>query len=90
MEAGVGERDVADGDGADGDRPVDVPNPWWGTWETREPDPSDPLDRLCERYAEGEIDEAEFERRLGLLLDTEDTDPATARERLREHTGRND
>lgn len=85
-----GERDVVDGDGADGGRPVDVPNPWWGTWETREPEPGDPLDRLRERYAEGEIDEAEFERRLGLLLDTEDADPATARERVRERPGRND
>lgn len=82
--------DVADGDEADDGRPVDVPNPWLGTRETRESGSSDPLDRLRERYAEGEIDEAEFERRLGLLLDTEDADPATARERVREHPGRND
>lgn len=71
-------------------RPVDVPNPWWGTRGTRDPESSDPLDRLRERYAEGEIDEAEFERRLGLLLDAADADPTTARERVRERPGRND
>jgi len=36
----------------------------------------DPLDRLRDRYASGDIDEAEFERRLEGLLETEDTDPA--------------
>lgn len=49
-----------------------------------DPAPSDPVDRLRERYAEGDIDEAEFERRLDALLDTEDADAETARERLRE------
>ncbi|WP_345777006.1 SHOCT domain-containing protein [Halorarum salinum] len=46
-----------------------------------------PLSRLRERYAAGEIDEAEFEHRLDLLLETEDADAATARERLREWEG---
>jgi uncharacterized membrane protein len=32
----------------------------------------DPLEELRRRYAEGEIDEAEFERRLERLLETED------------------
>ena len=47
----------------------------------------DPVDRLRERYAEGDIDETEFERRLDLLLDTENADAETARERVRERTG---
>lgn len=45
------------------------------------PDPEpdvDPLAELRRRYAEGEIDELEFERRLERLLETEDE--ATARE----------
>ena len=52
-----------------------------------EPVPSDPVDRLRERYAEGDIDETEFERRLDLLLDTEGADAETARERVRERNG---
>lgn len=40
----------------------------------------DPVERLRERYANGEIDEAEFERRLETVLATADTDPETARE----------
>lgn len=35
-----------------------------------------PLDRLKRRYAEGEIDEDEFERRLERLLETEDESAA--------------
>lgn len=35
-----------------------------------------PLDRLKRRYAEGEIDEVEFERRLERLLETEDESAA--------------
>jgi hypothetical protein len=34
----------------------------------------DPLDTLRDRYARGEIDEIEFERRLERLLETEDVD----------------
>jgi uncharacterized membrane protein len=54
----------------------------------------DPLATLRERYATGEIDEAEFERRLDRLLETEeleervhggpDSDPGRERERRRE------
>lgn len=45
---------------------------------------SDPVEELRRRYAEGEIDEVEFERQLETVLATEDTDPETARERLQD------
>jgi len=41
-----------------------------------ETDQTDPVDELRDRYARGEIDEAEFERRLEGLLETEDVDAA--------------
>jgi len=37
---------------------------------------TDPVDELRDRYARGEIDEAEFERRLEALLETEGVDAA--------------
>ncbi len=37
---------------------------------------SDPLETARRRYARGEIDEAELERRLAALLETEAVDPA--------------
>jgi uncharacterized membrane protein len=40
----------------------------------RETEADDALDRLRERYAAGEIGEAEFERRLERLLETEDAE----------------
>jgi hypothetical protein len=39
----------------------------------------DPADRLRERYVAGEIDEAEFERRMDRLLDRDSTDRTDGR-----------
>lgn len=47
---------------------------------------ADPMETLRERYARGDVDEAEFERRLDRLVETEDLDAADAtvdRETLR-------
>ena len=40
--------------------------------DTGERSSEDPVEKLRERYARGEIDEAELERRLDALLETED------------------
>lgn len=40
-------------------------------------DDEDPLTTLRQRYANGKIDEAEFERRLELMLETEDVQEST-------------
>lgn len=55
------------------------------TADTATTDQRDPLETLRERYARGEIDEAEFERRLEDLLET-DPDESASRvdERSRE------
>jgi len=37
--------------------------------------PEDPVEKLRRRYAQGEIDEVELERRLDALLEMEDVDP---------------
>ncbi|WP_435145797.1 SHOCT domain-containing protein [Halobaculum sp. P14] len=50
----------------------------------RDAEAADPVERLRERYAAGDIDDVEFEQRLDTLLETEDADAETARERLRE------
>lgn len=42
--------------------------------ENRNGSGDDPLSTLRDRYARGEIDEAEFERRVERLLETEDVD----------------
>jgi len=39
-------------------------------------DATDPIDELRDRYARGEIDEVELERRLDALLETERLDPS--------------
>ncbi len=48
-------------------------------------DETDPLARLKTRYANGEIDEATFERRLEAVIETEsvDNDIESTRERIR-------
>lgn len=43
----------------------------------------DPVERLRERYADGEISDAEFERRLERLLETEDLDRLLDSDRAR-------
>lgn len=42
--------------------------------DSEERSSEDPVEALRERYARGEIDEAELERRLDALLETEDVD----------------
>ena len=54
--------------------------------DSAEPETEDPVERLRERYASGEIDDAEFERRLDALVETEDANPETARDRLRDRS----
>jgi len=49
--------------------------------ETDDADPPDPLSILRERYACGEIDEAEFERRVERLLETDSIETAKRRHR---------
>ena len=49
--------------------------------ESEPPEAESPLERLQTRYAEGKIDEEEFERRLTRILDA---DEAARDERLRE------
>ena len=55
----------------------------WGTDDSEPETSQDPVEQLRERFANGEIDEVEFERQLELLVATEDTDPQTARQRIR-------
>ncbi len=57
------------------------------TATTPDAETSDPVERLRERYADGEIDDVEFERQLEALLATEDADPETAHERLQNRGG---
>jgi uncharacterized membrane protein len=46
-------------------------------------DAADPVATLRERYARGELTEAEFERRLDTLLETEGTEQPSDRDRER-------
>ncbi len=52
-----------------------------------EQEQEDPLERLKRRYAEGEIGDEEFERRLERLLETEDESTATDYLRRERSTG---
>ncbi|WP_135534293.1 SHOCT domain-containing protein [Halostella pelagica] len=45
----------------------------------------DPEDRLRERYVAGEINEAEFERKMGLLLGSDDTEKRLDERNTREY-----
>jgi len=55
-----------------------------GAFDDPETDETDEaVARLRERYARGEIDEAEFEHRLEALLETEDLDATTGTDRDR-------
>ena len=51
------------------------------------PDEEDPLERLKRRYADGEIGDEEFERRLERLLETEDEGAAADYLRRERSTG---
>lgn len=42
-----------------------------GSESTGSPEQRDPLEKLKQRYVEGEISEAEFEKRLETLLDAD-------------------
>jgi uncharacterized membrane protein len=56
--------------------------------EPAEPATQDPLEELRERYARGDIDDLEFERRLERLLETEDVErPSESRSRVRTENG---
>jgi len=50
----------------------------------RESDDETPLERLRRRYAEGELTDEQFERKLERLLETETLEDVEDRERLRE------
>ncbi|WP_424002330.1 SHOCT domain-containing protein [Haloarcula salina] len=75
-----------DSDDEDVDEPADEPR----RAPAPSPDRADedaPLDRLRRRYAEGELTDEQFERKLERLLETEtleDVEDATRRERERE------
>lgn len=53
-----------------------------GAADSTTADSADPVEALRHQYATGEIDDAEFERRLEALIATEDADPETALDRL--------
>lgn len=58
---------------------VDAADERDGDEQSERDDTQDALDTLRNRYARGEIDEAEFERRVERLLENETVDDAAAR-----------
>lgn len=60
--------------GDDGSAAETVPDTDLGRSTTAET-PDDPVDRLQRQYAEGELTEAEFERKLERAMDERETDP---------------
>jgi uncharacterized membrane protein len=70
-------RELAEEDPDEAASPIDE-----STAATADAETDDPVERLRERYADGEIDDVEFERRLEALVATEDADPEAAHERL--------
>jgi len=58
--------------GSLGERTVDLPSMLDGRESGDDPTDEDPVETLRERFARGEIDQTEFERRLDALLAAED------------------
>ncbi len=79
-------RELAEEDSEEAANPTDESTAT-ETATTPEAETGDPVERLRERYADGEIDDVEFERQLEALLATEDADPETAHERLQDRGG---
>jgi uncharacterized membrane protein len=53
-------------------RAADAPDPdWWGGEAPSAAEGYDPVELLRERYARGELDDDEFERRVEALVETE-------------------
>jgi uncharacterized membrane protein len=68
-------------------RAAETPEPdWWGGDDSSSAGGDDPVALLRERYARGELDDEEFERRVEALVETEGSGE-NAPDRDREHRG---